>query len=337
MNRPELDKIVVVTRKTALDELVERFGTRDQSRFYVEKMGLDFEQYQDAHDTYQDSVEILQDALPRKVRNQWIDRAFLPRFLFGSKDLIVTLGQDGLVVNTAKYLSNQPVLAFNPDPERFDGVLLPFSIDDAARSIENALAGSYPVRRVSMARARLNDGQELYAVNDLFIGHKSHGSARYRLEFGNEGEEFEEGENGEEQSSSGIIVSTGAGSTGWLSSIIHGAFGVAANYMNRRGLTSFQKAAHEGLDWESEELVFSVREPFVSRTSAAGIVHGRISPGQSLVLTSRMPQSGVIFSDGVEDDFLPFNSGAVAEIGIADRKLHLYVRSLPSGSDYSDR
>ncbi len=334
MNQPELDKIVVVTRKTALEELVERFGTRDQSRFYVEKMGLDFEEYQDAHDTYRASVEILQDALPRKVRNQWIDRSFLPRFLFGSKDLIVTLGQDGLVVNTAKYLSNQPVLAFNPDPERFDGVLLLFSIDDAARSIENALAGLYPIRRVSMACARLNDGQELYAVNDLFIGHKSHGSARYRLEFDDGDEETEPGE---EQSSSGIIVSTGAGSTGWLSSIIHGAFGVAANYMNRRGITPFQKAAQEGLDWESEELVFTVREPFVSRTSAAGIVHGRIKPGHRLVLTSRMPQSGVIFSDGVEDDYLPFNSGAVAEIGIADRKLHLYVWSTPLGSDWSDR
>jgi NAD kinase len=334
MNRPELDKIVVVTRKTALDELIERFGTRDQARFYVEKMGLDFDQYQDAHDTYQASVQILQDALPSKVRNQWIDRGFLPRFLFGGKDLIVTLGQDGLVVNTAKYLSNQPVLAFNPDPERFDGVLLPFSIDDAARSIENALAGTYPVRRVSMARARLNNGQELYAVNDLFIGHKSHGSARYRLEFDDGDEETEPGE---EQSSSGIIVSTGAGSTGWLSSIRHGAFGVAGYFMSCADSEKLRERSHERMDWESEDLVYTVREPFVSRTSAARIVHGSIIPGQRLVLTSRMPQSGVIFSDGVEDDYLPFNSGAVAEIGIADRKLHLYVRWSPSNVDYSDR
>lgn len=328
MNRPEPEKIVVVTRKTALDELVERFGTLGQARFYVEKMGLPFDDYQAAHDTYLSAIDTLRDALPRKVRNQWIDRAFLPRFLFGQRDLVVTLGQDGLVVNTAKYLSNQPVLALNPDPARFDGILLPFPARYASWAIESALAGLFRERRVSMARARLNDGQELFAVNDLFIGHKSHGSARYRLEFG---------DSGEEQSSSGIIVSTGAGSTGWYSSILHGTAGVASRYVSSDTLEPLRNAASRRLDWESGELIFSVREPFVSRTSTATIVHGEIAPGQRLAITSRMPQSGVIFSDGVEDDYLPFNSGSIAEIAIAERKLHLYVQATPVTAWRTDR
>jgi hypothetical protein len=38
-----------------------------------------------------------------------------------------------------------------------------------------------------------------------------------------------------------------------------------------------------------------------------------------------MPQNGVIFSDGIEEDRLEFNSGTIARIGLADRTLRLVV------------
>ena len=79
------------------------------------------------------------------------------------------------------------------------------------------------------------------------------------------------------------------------------------------------------LAWEDPRLVFVVREPFVSRHSRAGIVMGMIEAGHELVLESRMPSGGVIFSDGVEADFLDFNSGAIARIRAANRKAHLVV------------
>ena len=59
-------------------------------------------------------------------------------------------------------------------------------------------------------------------------------------------------------------------------------------------------------------LVFSVREPFISKTSGAEIVHGTIVEDRPLEIISRMPQNGVIFSDGIEEDRLDFNSGAIA-------------------------
>jgi hypothetical protein len=80
------------------------------------------------------------------------------------------------------------------------------------------------------------------------------------------------------------------------------------------------------LPWEADELYFSVREPFTSRTSAANIVFGKIGPRRPLVLRSYMPENGVIFSDGVEADYLAFNSGAVATIGVAERKARLIGR-----------
>jgi len=50
------------------------------------------------------------------------------------------------------------------------------------------------------------------------------------------------------------------------------------------------------LDWEDERLVFVVREPFVSKTSRAGIVAGLITPKAELVLESRTPENGVILA-----------------------------------------
>src|ERR1700693_1146729 len=120
------EKMVVVTQKTALEELVERYNTRDQARFYLAHMGISFAEYQAAHDQYQASLALLKAQLPPKMRTQFIERSFLPTFLFDPGDVVVTLGRDGLVINTGKYLTGQPLVAFNPDPQRIDGVLIPF-------------------------------------------------------------------------------------------------------------------------------------------------------------------------------------------------------------------
>jgi NAD kinase len=305
-------KVVVVTRTTALEELVERFNTREQARFYIEHMGGRFGAYQDAHDAYHSALEMLRASLPKGLRSHWINRSFLPTYTFDRSDLVVTLGPDGLVVNTAKYLDGQLLVALNPDPSRIDGVLLPFRVWDAKTAIGLAMSGRKVWKAISMARVDLNDGQMLLAVNDLFVGQKTHVSARYRLI--HDGRE-------EDQSSSGIIISTGAGSTGWYRSIVTGAAGVVQSIT---GLKQVRAARDQyRFDWEARYLVFSVREPFVSKTSGAEMVHGRIEADAPLEIVSQMPQNGVIFSDGVEEDRLDFNSGTIARIGLADRTLRL--------------
>jgi NAD kinase len=311
---PARDKLVVITRKTALEELVERFNTRDQARFYIEHMGGSFQDYQDAHDAYHAAIGILREAIPRGVRSQWIERAFLPTFTFGESDVVVVLGQDGLVVNTAKYLDGQPVVALNPDTRRIDGVLLPFDVRDANRAMTLALVDKPAWSEVTMAQAELNDGQRLLAVNDLFIGARTHVSARYRLCY--EGSE-------EDQCSSGLIVSTGAGSTGWYRSILTGAAGIVRDFFDEPRVLAVRD--RYSFDWDTRRLVFSVREPFVSKTTGADIVHGTITASRPLTIISHMPQNGVIFSDGVEEDRLNFNSGSIARIGLADRTLRLVI------------
>src|SRR5271154_2638699 len=130
------EKIVVVTQKTALEELVERYNTRDQARFYLEQMGISFTEYQAAHDQYHASLALLKTSLPAKMRTQVIERSFLPNFLFDPADVVIALGRDGLVINTGKYLDGQPLVAFNPDPQRIDGVLIPFQVAGASEILQ---------------------------------------------------------------------------------------------------------------------------------------------------------------------------------------------------------
>lgn len=80
------------------------------------------------------------------------------------------------------------------------------------------------------------------------------------------------------------------------------------------------------LPWEADELYFAVREPFRSRRSQASLVFGKLDVNRPLVLHSHMPAGGVIFSDGIEADYLAFNAGAVATIGVAERKANLVAR-----------
>ena len=69
-----------------------------------------------------------------------------------------------------------------------------------------------------------------------------------------------------------------------------------------------------------------MREPFTSRTAQANLVFGKLTAKQPLIIRSYMPEGGVIFSDGIEADYLNFNAGAVATIGLAERKARLIVK-----------
>ena len=81
------------------------------------------------------------------------------------------------------------------------------------------------------------------------------------------------------------------------------------------------------MPWDDGRLLFVVREPFVSRHSQASIVAGVLQAGEELTIESRMPTHGVIFSDGMEADFLQFNSGATAHVRAAEQSARLVVSS----------
>ena len=300
-------KIVLIVRPTRLDDLVARFNTVQQAQFYVEHLGADFSDYLIEHKHYRAAVQRAEDVLREFGRVQRLERRYVPNFVFGAEDGVVVLGQDGLVANTLKYLDGQRVVAINPDPARWDGVLLPFTIDDLRRIMAEETTRQRPVKLVTMAKATLNTGQTLHAVNDFFIGQRSHVSARYQISVG--GEE-------ERQSSSGIIVSTGLGSTGWLKSVYAG-WATATHCLLGRDVA---RLGDGSFPWDARYLHYFVREPYPSRTTQARLVIGKIAEGGRMRVISEMPDNGVVFSDGIEADYLAFNSGTEATIGVAEKQ-----------------
>ena len=303
-------KVVLVTRRTRLDELLVRHQTLSQARYVVERLGGDFADYQAEHEAYVDARQTVVELLAGHGRYQVVDRMLVPNFVFASDDLVMALGQDGLVANTLKYLNGQPLVGINPDPGRFDGLLLPFQPMDLLRIFKDVLHDRRSTKSITMAEATLSDGQRLRAVNDFFIGPRTHTSARYEIAVGGKSEV---------QSSSGLIVSTGLGSTAWIKSIVTGAMAVATSM----GAAAIR--AYEPMPWDSHVLRFAVREPFPSRSSKATLIFGTVPEKSDLKLRSLMGGNGVIFSDGIEADFFDFNSGTLATIHVAESKGYLVV------------
>ncbi|QQO08979.1 NAD(+)/NADH kinase [Breznakiella homolactica] len=384
------NRIVIVTRATRLEKVLAAQNTVSQARFYVKQLGGDFDEYEQEHLQYGSSVQNVKRDLDGLAGIQILDRQYLPNFVFAPDDIIVVVGQDGLVANTIKYLDDQPVIGINPDTSRWDGVLLPFLPGDAVKIVTETIEGKRKTEAVTMAKAKVQNGQELLAVNDFFIGQKGHASARYILKYGGYREP---------QSSSGIIVSTGLGSTGWMKSIIAGSSRISASVIGHpfgfdhdserfveedaeiskqaeeesmamdfmdvseiqadmappepmmeqaaraasapRPMGTLKKASSffekkkktYGISelskvvgkWASEELVFAVREPFPSKTTGATLVFGTVSPGDTLRVESLMGENGVIFSDGIETDYISFNSGTEVLITKADKQGRMVV------------
>jgi NAD kinase len=306
---------VLVTRKTRLEELIARYHSRAQARFYMEHLGSDFCDYEREHNTYGEARQTVLTALSRFTRHQVIDRQFLPNFMFGPDDIVVALGQDGLVANTMKYLDGQPLIGVNPDPKRYDGILLPFKCADLGVVLSEVAQNRRHAKAVTMAKATLSDQQVLYAVNDFFVGARTHVSARYEISTVHATERH---------SSSGVIISTGLGSTAWMKSIVLGAQAIASSFQTRGGDAKQRaiamKSQYHHLPWDTPQLVFAVREPFPSVSTQTNLVFGSIDSNSELSIRSLMPENGVIFSDGIEADYLQFNSGTEARFSVAERR-----------------
>lgn len=299
-------KVVLVTRHTRLEELIVRHNTLGQAKFYVEHLGADFGDYLVENEAYARSLRTTVQALEAWGRYQIIDRQMLSNFVFSPLDIVVALGQDGMVANTMKYLEGQPLIGLNPEPSRWDGVLLPFEPADLPKVLSDTANGTRPVKSVTMAQAKLSDGQTLRAVNDLFIGPRSHTSALYEISYAGK-TEF--------QSSSGLIVSTGLGSTAWMKSVVTGSMAIAEAVGVRA-----DNFGYEPTPWDAPMLEFAVREPFPSRASQTTLIYGQFGTNDPLRIRSRMPDNGVIFSDGIEADFLRFTAGMEATITISSTR-----------------
>lgn len=292
-----IPRVVVVTRETEYQWLLARHATRGQVEFFLRERGQTIDQVAKRHQQHELALNTIMTAIPKDWRRNLVMRNELDRFLFEPQDLVIAVGQDGLVANTAKYLNGQRVIGVNPNANLYDGILVPFSSHKAIEIIVAAMHDDVAVQHRTMAQVTLDDGQRLLALNELFVGHHSHQSARYTILAGNRQEHH---------SSSGVIVTTGTGATGWARSI----------HQQRHDKLALPAP-------EDDSLAFYVREAFPSVSTGTSITAGLIPKEQTLHIRSELNEGGVIFGDGIEADYLPFNFGTNATFSVAQNKLSL--------------
>ena len=157
-------RVVLVHRRTELTEVTERHGTRGQAAFYLRTRGRRIEDLEDRHQAVTSALTAVAAAIPPDWRRGLVERVDLPRFLFAPDDLVVAVGQDGLVANVAKYLADQVVIGIDPEPGRNPGVLVPHQpkataglLSAAAGTAQRAVGTAPAIVELSMVTAVIDE------------------------------------------------------------------------------------------------------------------------------------------------------------------------------------
>ncbi|MFF3735867.1 hypothetical protein [Streptomyces sp. NPDC002566] len=293
-------RAVLVHRRTEYEELVARHGTHGQAAFFLASRGRDIEEVAERHRRTRRALAEVTAAVPLTWRQMQLERADLDRFLFGPEDVVVVVGQDGLVANVAKYLAGQPVLGIDTDPGRNPGVLVRHRPRDAGALLASVHAAGTGVSELTMVEAVADDTQRLVALNEIYLGAAGHQTARYRLGLDDDGGVVEA------QASSGVLVGTGTGATGWIRSV-------------------WQERGGDGpaLPQPSEQrLLWFVREAWPSPATGTSLVAGELSAERRLTLTVESERL-IAFGDGMETDALELTWGQRVRVGVCGERLRL--------------
>lgn len=294
-------RAVLVHRTTEYEELLARHGTHGQAAFFLSSRGRSIDEVARRHRHTQQALADVAAAVPLQWRRSRVERVDLDRFLFAPEDVVVVVGQDGLVANVAKYLSGQPVVGIDTDPGRNPGVLVRHRPSDAAGLLRAAASPVNAADELTMVEAVADDTQRLLALNEIYLGPPGHQTARYRI-----GPDAP-GAATEPQASSGVLVGTGTGATGWLRSL----------WQERRSALPLPSPTDPRLLW-------FVREAWPSPATGTSLVAGELGRGQGLRLTVESDRV-VVFGDGMETDALDLTWGQTVRLGISATSLRLTV------------
>ena len=208
---------------------------------------------------------------------------------FKDKDLIITIGGDGTFIKTSHFITKIPILGINSEPGKSEGALTGLTAHEIDY-LKEILKGKYQIIKKHRAQVTFNK-QPLkeQAINDVYIGSENQfHTSRYIIIFKNK-KEFHK--------SSGVLVSTSAGSTAWY------------------------KSAGGKPFLNEEKLKFLIREPYQGKVFNPDILTGEIHPGEKLEIESKREKGGVIALDSAK--IIPFNTGDKVEIKLSDMPLNV--------------
>jgi hypothetical protein len=213
-----------------------------------------------------------------------------PPVIWEKPDLIVVLGGDNSFTSVAQLCRDVPVLAVNSDPTLSLGYLTRWRVDnfkDIGRLTVAVRSGDYYTEE--WTRLECNLMPTIPAVSEYYLGEtKRKDMSRHIIEY--EGESYE-------QKCSGLIVTTGVGSTGWYNSI---------NWHRSQDENAFSPKVSLAK--------FVVTEPF--RFNKGNLREGIIEPGEELVVHSLNDDGGLISADSWKER--DFRRGATARIKLGN-------------------
>ena len=205
------------------------------------------------------------------------------KFNYGRYDLIISLGGDGTFLEAARHLKDQVIWGVNSDPDWSVGRFCSGNPRNFESMLQEILRSRARINKLSRLAVVFNDRiQPANVLNDLLICHQNPaGLSRYYLTIGR---------SREEQRSSGVWVSTAAGSSGGTHS-----------------------AGGKILPQKSKDFVYQPRELYRARGRIKyRLTGGVLKAGQKIQVTSLM-REGVIFLDGSHVR-LPFSFGAAVRV-----------------------
>ena len=295
---------VVVTRGSELELLLARHGTREQARFFLERRGQAIADVERRHAPARGRAR-------RRSRRPFrssggacaIGRGDLARFLFEPEDLVVAVGQDGLVANAAKYLGassssgSTPTRAARrrprPSPGREDCGRTP------PRGGRRSSACRFEERSDGRKRASTT-ARRCGRSTRCSSGHRSHQSARYRI-------------------GAPARARSASPPRAWSSPPEPGRHGLGALRERRAAPAPRAPGPFRAVRWPSSCASHSRASRPERALDGARLLAG----GAGLEVVSEMDDGGVLFADGIEEDRLEFPFGARARFDVAPDRLRL--------------
>jgi NAD+ kinase len=211
----------------------------------------------------------------------------------GDVDLVITVGGDGTVLAASHFVENQPILGIKSFGRQSVGYFCAATRQTMRKYIKDLLAGRYKPIKLHRLQTSIN-GRKVAeeALNDiLFASALPASTSRYKLFVGSKSEEHK---------SSGVWVSTAAGST-----------------------AAMRAAGGKVISLTSEKIEYLVREPYYVLHSYK-LLNGIVFPKAKIKIVSSMPH-GTVYIDGGVTQY-PAPTGAVVCISGAANPLRVYWR-----------
>lgn len=206
----------------------------------------------------------------------------------GKKDLVITVGGDGTFLRAAHFVRDTPMLGVNMDPGQKVGFFTRATTKDFAKKFRQLVAGKAKILELPRLQVEI-DGKVIpdLALNEVFFGDRTpYKMCRYKLSVGGKSEE---------QRSSGVLVSTGAGSHAWM-----------------------QSAGGKTFPITTRKMEYLVREPYHLLNRKGKLERGFVGK-ETIVITSR-DANNLLVIDGLSTTY-PVPAGKTARVRLAKQGL----------------